>query len=163
MQADWAVIMSKAQVERLELYKRGPTLVGKHVAKNDTHLRELIKRLDDSGDKEAADTICWLIWWLDLKDVQIANAWSEVKKQHLQDEITAAAEYAETITCARTAIFVVPTGFKITLTTDWGRGDMSLTYREVMDAHDNALISAIDRIAAEIRDVQKERDAEEDA
>ena len=151
MQADWAVIMSKAQVERLELYKRGPTLVGKHVAKNDTHLRELIKRLDDSGDKEAADTICWLIWWLDLKDVQIANAWSEVEKQYLQDKITAADEHAKTINDLHVAILVVSGGFEVSASDSAKRGCKIVTYEDVMTAPDNAIISAIDEIVCKIR------------
>jgi hypothetical protein len=37
--------------------------IGKHRALNNSHLAELVERLDAAGDKEAADTIVWQCWW----------------------------------------------------------------------------------------------------
>jgi hypothetical protein len=52
------------QIVRLGLHKRKMGgKVGKHSATNDHHLRQLIERLDASGDTESADTIAWLVWW----------------------------------------------------------------------------------------------------
>jgi len=76
----------------------------------------------------------------------------------LQDEITAAAEYAETIKDVYVTIFVVPSGFKIIASNNFMRADGIVTYMEV-----NAMTSAIDILVAEIRAAQKEIDAEEDA
>ena len=64
--------MGKTHTERLGFTSRKMT-VNKHVAIHADHLRALIKRLDDDGDTEAADTIVWLIWWLDVRDERFAR------------------------------------------------------------------------------------------
>lgn len=52
------------KIVRLGLNKRKMGgKVGKHSAANDHHLRQLLARLDASGESEAADTIAWLVWW----------------------------------------------------------------------------------------------------
>lgn len=55
---------SNQQIVRLGLNTRKMSgKVGKHSASNDHHLRQLLARLDASGESEAADTIAWLVWW----------------------------------------------------------------------------------------------------
>lgn len=43
-----------------------PTVVSKHRAANNGHLKQLVDRLTAAGDAEAADTIIWLMWWRDI-------------------------------------------------------------------------------------------------
>jgi hypothetical protein len=40
---------------------RVPT-IGKHRAVNTAHIQAVVARLDEAGDREAADTIVWLCW-----------------------------------------------------------------------------------------------------
>lgn len=71
--------MSDSQIERLGLNKRKMSgKVGKHVAKNDAHIRSVLERLDRDGDAEAADTIAWLIWWNELSSVRMYEAWAKL-------------------------------------------------------------------------------------
>lgn len=40
-----------------------PCRVGKHTAGNHVHLRKVIADLDAAGMTEAAETLCWMVWW----------------------------------------------------------------------------------------------------
>jgi hypothetical protein len=44
-----------------------PTVVSKHKAPNNVHLKQLVDRLTAAGDHEAADTIVWLVWWSEIQ------------------------------------------------------------------------------------------------
>ena len=45
-----------------------PTVVSKHKAPNNAHLKQLVDRLSAAGDHEAADTIVWLVWWSEIQN-----------------------------------------------------------------------------------------------
>ncbi|ANC85481.1 hypothetical protein [Sphingomonas sp. NIC1] len=61
--------------EVYEGYK--PTVVGKHQAPNNVHLKAVVDRLVAAGDLEAADTIVWLMWHRDIaaNREKLLNEW----------------------------------------------------------------------------------------